>query len=391
MTERPEFVPVFLQTDTEITDFLLSQIPDTWRKEVGDFPYDMIKPDVAQIMQLEISQDRILQNAFPQYCEDERMDEHMAIRGLTRIEATANKRILSIVADPGVRIPQGYTFTSVVTDEDGNPIEFTADKETIFLSEEAVDVRITCNITGSEGNLATGSDFILQPPIAGVASITDMGTVVMAAERESLDEAWTRLLDKAENPDTGGNVHDYERWVVDGFYKEYGVKVGKVLVDMCWNKDNGHDGRGTVHIVVVDDDYGPLDASVVSDIKEYLDPKAYEGYGYGKAPGGAVVTVITGTPYYIDISASVEYEKNVDRSAVLQQFIELVTDYVKSRVFNRNEDTKELSPVVYKKIAAILGTLSGVSNYDNLTVNGGTEDIRLEPYEIPTVRKVELK
>lgn len=391
MTERPEFVPVFLQTDTEITDFLLSQIPDTWRKEVGDFPYDMIKPDVAQIIQLEISQDRILQNAFPQYCEDERMDEHMAIRGLTRIEATANKRVLSIVADPGVRIPQGYTFTSVVTDEDGNPIEFTADKETIFLSEEAVDVRVTCNITGSEGNLATGSEFILQPPIAGVASITDMGTVVMAAERESLDEAWTRILDKAENPDTGGNVHDYERWVVDGFYKEYGVKVGKVLVDMCWDKDNGYDGRGTVRIVVVDDDYGPLDASVVSDIKEYLDPKAYEGYGYGKAPGGAVVTVITGTPYYIDISASVEYEKNIDRSTVLQQFTELVTDYVKSRVFNRNEDTKELSPVVYKKIAAILGTLSGVSNYDNLTVNGGTEDIRLEPYEIPTVRKVELK
>lgn len=391
MTERPEFVPVFLQTDTEITDFLLSQIPDTWRKEVGDFPYDMIKPDVAQIMQLEISQDRILQNAFPQYCEDERMDEHMAIRGLTRIEATANKRVLSIVADPGVRIPQGYTFTSVVTDEDGNPIEFTADKETIFLSEEAVDVRVTCNLTGSEGNLATGSEFILQPPIAGVASITDMGTVVMAAERESLDEAWTRILDKAENPDTGGNVHDYERWVIDGFYKEYGVKVGKVLVDMCWNKDNGYDGRGTVRIIVVDDEYGPLDASIVSDIKEYLDPKAYEGYGYGKAPGGAVVTVITGTSYYIDISASVEYEKNVDRSAVLQQFTELVTDYVKSRVFNRNEDTKELSPVVYKKIAAILGTLSGVSNYDNLTVNGGTEDIRLEPYEIPTVRKVELK
>ena len=391
MTERPEFVPVFLQTDTEITESLLSQIPDTWRKEVGDFPYDMIKPDVAQIMQLEISQDRTLQNAFPQYCEDERMDEHMAIRGLTRIEATANKRVLSIVADPGVRIPQGYTFTSVVTDEDGNPIEFTADKETIFLSEEAVDVRVTCNLTGSEGNLATGSEFILQPPIAGVASITDMGTVVMAAERESLDEAWTRILDKAENPDTGGNVHDYERWVVDGFYKEYGVKVGKVLVDMCWDKDNGYDGRGTVRIVVVDDDYGPLDASVVSDIKEYLDPKAYEGYGYGKAPGGAVVTVITGTPYYIDISASVEYEKNVDRSTVLQQFTELVTDYVKSRVFNRNEDTKELSPVVYKKIAAILGTLSGVSNYDSLTVNGGTEDIKLEPYEIPTVRKVELK
>ena len=180
MTERPEFVPVFLQSATDIKEFLLSQIPDTWRKEVGDFPYDMIMPDVAQVMQLEIAQDRILQNAFPQYCEDERMDEHMEIRGLTRIEATANKRVLSIVADPGVRIPQGYTFTSVVTDEEGNPIEFTADRETIFLSDKAVDVRITCTLTGSEGNLATGSEFILQPPIAGVTSITDTGTVVMA-------------------------------------------------------------------------------------------------------------------------------------------------------------------------------------------------------------------
>ena len=44
MTERPEFVPVFLQSATDIKEFLLSQIPDTWRKEVGDFPYDMIMP-----------------------------------------------------------------------------------------------------------------------------------------------------------------------------------------------------------------------------------------------------------------------------------------------------------------------------------------------------------
>ena len=100
---------------------------------------------------------------------------------------------------------------------------------------------------------------------------------------------------------------------------------------------------------VVDDTYGPLDTSIVNDIKEYLDPKAYEGYGYGKAPGGAVVTVITGTPYDINISAHVEYEKNVDRAEVLQQFTELVTEYVKSRVFNRNDDTKELSLSLIKR------------------------------------------
>lgn len=387
---RPEFEPVFLQTATEIKQFLLDNIPDTWRKEEGDFPCDMVAPDVAQVMQLEIAADRILQNAFPQYCEDERMADHMQIRGLTRREATANKRMLSIVADPGVRIPKGYTFTSVVVDEVGNPIEFTADNETIFLSEEAVDVRVTCKITGTIGNLATGSEFILQPPIAGVTSITDTGTVDMAAERESLDESWERIVDKAENPDTGGNVHDYERWVVDGFYKEYGVKIGNALVDMCWDKENGHDGRGSVRVVVVGSNYEPVDEEIVADIKEYLDPKAWEGYGYGKAPGGAVVTVITGTSYPINVAATVTYEKNVDRNVVLQDFTKKVTEYIQSRVFNRDEDTKELMPIAYKKIAAILGTLSGVANYDDLTVNGGTIDISIAPYQIPMLGQVTL-
>lgn len=390
MGKRPEYVPVFLQSATDIRQFLLDNIPDTWRKEKGDFPYDMIVPDVAQVMQLEIAADRILQNAFPQYCEDERMADHMIIRGLTRREATANKRVFAIVADPGVRIPEGYTFTSVVVDEEGNPIEFTADNETIFLSEEAVEVRVTCKLTGLDGNLATGSEFILQPPIAGVTSITDTGTIDAAVERESLDDAWGRIVEKARNPDTGGNVHDYERWVIDGFYKEYGVQVGKVLVDMCWDKGNGHDGRGSVRVVVVGSNYEPIDDSIVDDIKEYLDPKKWEGYGYGKAPGGAVVTVITGTSYPIDISATVVYEKNVDHNVVLKEFIRLSTEYIQSRVFNRDEDTKQLMPIVYKKIAAILGNLSGVANYDDLTVNGGTIDISIEPYQIPVIGKVTL-
>ena len=386
--QRPEYVPVFIETANDIKAFLLSQVPEVWRKEPGDFPYDMLVPDVAQVMQLEITADRVLQNAFPQYCEDERMGDHMSVRGLTRIEATANKRVLSIVADPGVRIPQGYTFTSVVVDEEGNPIEFTADHETIFLSEEAVDVRVTCKLTGPIGNIMEGGDFILQPPIAGVTSIMDKGTVVLAADRETADEAWTRILDKAEFPDTGGNVNDYRRWVIDGFYKDYGVTIGKVLVDMCWDKNNGSDGRGSVRIVCVGDDYEPVDASILADIKEYLDPAEFAGYGYGKAPGGAVVTVITGTPLLIAVSAKVIYERNVDRAVVLQNFKDRLTDYIHSRVFDRDEDTKKLSPVAYNKIGAILGTLEGVANYSNLTVNGGTADIKIEPYQIPKLGEV---
>lgn len=47
-------------------------------------------------------------------------------------------------------------------------------------------------------------------------------------------------------------------------------------------------------------------------------------------------------------------------------------------------------PIAYKKIAAILGTLSGVANYDDLTVNGGNVDISIEPYQIPMLGQVTL-
>ena len=103
-----------------------------------------------------------------------------------------------------------------------------------------------------------------------------------------------------------------------------------------------------------------------------------------------MVTVITGTSYPINVAATVTYEKNVDRNVVLQDFTKKVTEYIQSRVFNRDEDTKELMPIAYKKIAAILGTLSGVANYDDLTVNGGTVDISIAPYQIPMLGQVTL-
>lgn len=159
---------------------------------------------------------------------------------------------------------------------------------------------------------------------------------------------------------------------------------------MCWDKSNGYDGRGTVRVVCIGSQYEPLDNSIIADLKEFLDPKDFEGYGYGKAPGGAVVTVVTGTILPINVMATIEFEKNADRTAVKQQFIVRVTEYIHSRVFVRDEDTKALSPIIYKKIAGILSMLEGVANYDGLLVNGGTDDIELQSYEIPQLGDVDF-
>lgn len=389
MDTRPTYKPVFTESSTDIQNRMLSNIPDTWRKEDGDYTYDNIKPSVGEVLQLEMSQDRVLQNAFPQYCEDSLLGDHLEMRGLTRKQPTANQRGLLIEADVGVRIPKGYTFTSVILDENEDPIEYTANNEVIFETEEATTVYVTCKLTGTIGNLAKGSQFILQPPIPGIKTVTDNGTTVDATDLESADEAWTRYKKKAQHPGTGGNKHDYETWVQDDFYEDTGISLGKTIVQMCWDKSNGIDGRGTVLVVCASGDYKPVSTEVVQQLQEWLDPEPH-GYGYGKAPCGAIVTARTGELKLINITATVRYGKDADKVTIMDTYKKQITDYIHGRVFEEDQVTKQLYPIDYSKVGAILGTIPGVEGYSNLLINGQSENIELEYFDIPELGTVTL-
>src|SRR3990172_4038870 len=216
MGSRPTFVPVFEETETAIRERMLARISDEWRKEPGDFIHDAVAPSPLEIKQLQINQDYILKNAFSQYAEDEYMDLALADAGLTRELATANQRSLTVVGEPGVRIPKDYTLTTVVLDTDGNPLEYKTDVEVIFgVDTTTLDLPLTCQTLGTIGNVAAGSQFILRPPIPGIKSITDTGTTIAARDQETDLEAWERLDFRRQNPDTGGNKNDYVRWVQD--------------------------------------------------------------------------------------------------------------------------------------------------------------------------------
>lgn len=390
MATRPTFTPVFTEAPSVIRERMLGNIPDTWRKEPGDYTYDNILPSVGEVLQLEMHQDRTLQNAFPQYCEDDRLDEHLQLRGLTRKQPTANQRAIQIEADVGVRIPKGYTLTSVILDEAEDPIEYTANTELIVATEAPVTLYITCKKTGTIGNLATGSEFILQPPIPGIKTITDLGSTVDATDLESADDAWTRYLAKVEHPDTGGNVHDYERWVLNDFYEETGISIGKVIVRMCWDKDNGNDGRGTVLVVCASGDYKPVSDEVIATLQAWLDPEP-QGYGYGKSPGGAIVTARTGETKAINISAKVKYSTNADKVTVEQTFREKVTEYIHGQVFKEDPETNQLYPIDYSKVGSFLGTIPGVEGYTDLLLNGAKENVDLVYYDIPELGTVSLE
>jgi uncharacterized phage protein gp47/JayE len=359
---REPFKPVFEEDESTISQRMLDRVEDTWRKEPGDFMYDAVVPSSLEIMTLEMQLDETLKNAFALYAEGEYMDHKLLDVGLERNQATPNKRQLQIEADAGVEIPAGYTISAVITDESGNPIEFTTDVKTTFVTTGTLIVNLTAVVPGTEGNLATGTQFILMPPIAGVRTITDLGTTTPGTDIEDDESAYVRYEYKVQNPDTGGNKFDYVTWAmeVDG--------VGAAKCIPKWN------GSGTVKVVLVDSTLQPDSGTLVAAVQDYLDPGS-TGMGDGKAPLGATVTVVSATAKTITITATVTYLPGYTATEVKAAFEAAFMAYLEEMIFTEK-------PILYNKIGSLLIGTPGVENYTGLTVNGGTADIPVGAEEV---------
>lgn len=274
---RPTFNSVFEENESTIRDRMLDSIDDDWRKDPGDFVYDVIAPSPLEIKQLQINQDQVLKSAFAQYAEGEWLDYLLNDIGLTRKNATPNQRTLNIKAAAGVVIPEGHTLNTVVLDDNGDPLEYTVDETVKYDTETTKAVKVTCSTAGTIGNIAVGSEFIFQPSIAGIKSIVDQGTDILGTDKETDEEAYERYKFKVTHPDTGGNKNDYVRWLQEL------SGIGDQKIIPLWN------GNGTVKVVLLDTNYQPASAALVKEVQEYLDPlldkdleaENMEASGYG--------------------------------------------------------------------------------------------------------------
>lgn len=374
---RNNFQPVFEETETAIKDRMIDSVKaDGWRAEPGDFMYDAVAPSPTEVKQLQINQDTILASRFAKYAEGPDLDNCLYEVDLTRLPATANKRALLITADAGVAAQAGQLLFAVVLDGQGQPLQFTVDETVTWAANGALTVNVTCKTLGTIGNLVTGSQFILQPAIPGVRTIVDQGSTVIARDVETDEEAWERYDFKVTNPDTGGNKNDIVRWAqeVEG--------VGKAKCIPRWA------GVNTSKVIVVGNDFAPASQTVVDDVQAYLDPAA-AGLGEGKVPMGNACTVAAADVLAVNVSVTgIQYTTGANAAAVKAAFQASVAAYLKGLVFEVDSVSKLPLPVAYNRIFALLTFTEGVSNFTDLTINGGTADIAPTASQAPTLGSV---
>lgn len=359
-----EFKPIFEEEEGTIKERVVDSIPNDWRKEPGDFMHDAVAAAPLEIKQLQISQDFTLQNAFTLFASGQYLDYKVEEANLYRTPAAGAVGTLQVKAAAGVVIPAGLTASTVILDDDGNPITAKVDEEVTFSEAGTLDVAITTEGEGVDKNVPAGSSWVFQPAIAGVETISQDNALTGGRDLEDDETLRDRWKEKKQKPVRSGNKQNYASWALE----VTGVGAAKVIP--LWN------GRGTVKVIIIDTEKKPATSTLVTDVQTYIDPNQ-DGQGDGQAPIGAIVTVESAAQLLIDVAATLTLTAGSTLTEATDAFNKDLDDYLSSLTFVDGAE------VTYTKVGALLSTNDHVADYSELTINNGTTNVALAQNEIP--------
>ena len=331
----------------------------------GTFSFDTLAANAKEFEKAYAEMDLMMDAAFPQTSWGiylDRLADELA--GLSRRVATPAVVTLSITGTAGVTVPAGSLFATA------SGTNFATD-ETVKLDNKGTGtVKATAQSTGAGGNVAAGTITVIPVRIYGVSKVTNGAAAYNGYEEETDGALLERLLFAVRQPATSGNVYHYIEWStsVSG--------VGAVKVLPLW------DGNGTVKVIVVDANKDTPSEELLQKVRDTITENA---------PIGATVTVTAPVLKTVNVALKV-----TDGTGNADAIKAALTRYFKASVFGTNYTTQKATDTVtisYAQIGRIIldnSDTTGVNDYDNLTINDGTDNIICAVDNLPVVGAVTL-
>lgn len=371
----------------EILDDMLGKVSDTLDKREGSLIQTALGPLAWYLEGLALTLAQVQRAAYAETAEGEDLDLLAATRGLTRRAAVAAVRQGSF----NVAIPEGSLFRTV-----------NGDSSVLFVSGEQISTsgglyvyRMTCQTPGVIGNSYSGNI----TPVTAIAGLTTavLGTIITeGADQESDNALRARYVASFDTAPYGGNISEYRQAIlaIPG--------VGAVQVYPA----NQYHGGGTALCAIVNADFGPASSALVKTVQDIICPPedgqtAPSPNGYGIAPIGAAVDIVSATAVTINVSCRIIFASGVEdglasygdeiRAAVAEYIHSVAEDWGKALVSNRI--TYPVTVYASRIIYAIL-TIPEVASVADLTINGAAGDLALTEtaalQQVPVLGEVTL-
>ena len=158
----------------------------------------------------------------------------------------------------------GGTLTLPTTLVRSDGLLYDLQVETVVPAAGTVDALIICQTAGETGNMADDDELSLQSSVPGVDSTAVVqATVTEGENQEEIEDYRTRVLERMQNPPSGGTVTDY-------------IAYAKTVtgITRVWVLPNNL-GQGTVGTTFVEDGNAPASiipsAAKVQEVQETVD------------------------------------------------------------------------------------------------------------------------
>ena len=347
---------------------MMGNLPADIDDTEGGFPWDFTKPtalEKAEMLQYEVME--TLKTMHYMFAYGIYLDYHAEAYTLRRRGSVAASGDLTIHGSPGTVIPKGFLF-AVPAKGSSSAITFAANEEVTLDYNGDATVSVTCTEYGTIGNVAADTIVIMVSPITGIKSITNEEEQTGGAAEEDDETLRERIREylKTVNVSFAGCDSDYKRWSLEL------DSVGSVVVIPEWN------GPGTVKVVVLDRNSVPANEIILAEVYDHI--VSPDDRDKRLAPIGATVSVVAPTTKNISVSCDITLESGAVLADIESEIAASITEYIRSGT----------NIVRLAKIGSIILGTDGVADYDDLTLNGDTENIPVAKDEYPMLYALTL-
>jgi Uncharacterized homolog of phage Mu protein gp47 len=333
------------KTYDSILNSMLNRVSEELDKREGSIIYDALAPAAAELAQMYIDLDVVLQETFGDTASREYLILRAMERGITPFEASyaVGKGVFNIAVDIGSRFSidnYNYAVAELISDIDHS-------------------YKMTCETSGAEPNYYVGTMTPIEY-IQGLTSAELTEIIVLGEDAEETEELRARYLNSFDNQAFGGNREDYIQKVTEI------QGVGGCKVYRAWN------GGGTVKLVIMNSDYGVPTADLITEVQTAIDPTVNSGEGLGIAPIDHVVTVVSADEQAINISTTITYASGWDFTEAESYINEELDDYFLE--LNKTWQSVDNIIVRISQIESRLLDLEGIIDIYDTTINGSSSN-----------------
>lgn len=355
---------------------MLDRVSNSLDKREGSLLYNANAPAAAELQELYIQLDAILNETFVDTCSREYLLKRMSERGLYPNPAT--NAVLKCVITPST-----ISDDSVIGKRFNiNDLNYTCTK-----SLGNGEYELVCETAGDVGNHPIGNLTVIENEIEGMttAVIPSNAIISRGYDEEDTESCRQKYYDSLNTTTFGGNIADYKNKV-----KSSDTEVGAVKVFPNTN-ENGESGKGGhVRILILNSNLNIADSELISTIQEKIDPTE-DGSGLGIAPIGHIVHIDTTTTEDIYVNITGTLTNNVSSFSDIEDAVrQKINEYI-YKIKQDWEDKESLSlnaQALYGDIASIDGFAELTVKFTDVSGNTKYDSISITNHSIPTLGDV---